>query len=116
LESPVALSVNVKKWNSDKKENEQLDVLDTEFTIKNVSSPVIRDLFEATIAFGKVPVDKDEKPVYDWEEKFLPECKGISFQLTPRKAEFNGKSYFEYTFREDKSSSKLDVEDNSLPF
>lgn len=93
------------------------DVTDSEFVFSGVGAKKIKDIAEATVAFGKIPQKDDGTPAYDWEEKFIDELEGkkIVFSTKNVKTTIDDKNieYAELTFREAQPSDDVD---NDLPF
>lgn len=99
------------------------DVTDDNFIFSGVGAKKIKDMAEATVAFGKIPQREDGTPEYDWEEKFIDELewKQIVFSTKNVKTTIDDKNieYAELTFREVKSTSNVNDDkwfDEELPF
>lgn len=116
VEVPEQITIKSRVYNRDTKSKEVVELTDNEFTISDVSATLFGDLLAATIAFGKVPVDENEKRVFDWEEKFISECNGISFNISPEKKEMKWddwtvRPYYDYIFKEAKTPVKRDIDE-----
>lgn len=94
--------------------------LGNEFTIQALGSTKIRDIAEATVAFGKVPQREDGTPEYDWEEKFLEALpwKVIVFSTKNVKKNIDGKEveYAEFIFRDVPPTKKDDTTEEEPRF
>ena len=115
-ENPV--SIKIAKYNKETKKEEYGDFEDFEFTVKSLSAPVVWDMFAASVAFGRVPVNEEWLRTYDWEESFLEEAIGTKtvFDTEKKKWDLNWKTwtYFEFTFQ--KQSTAPVVEEDDMPF
>lgn len=105
----------------DKDEKGNVDTVDTEFTFRKMNAYYIKQMMEATIAFGKVPEKADWSAVYDWEDEFAEKFPWTHLTFAAKKAQFNGNSFHEYTFKEHTPKDSVDNdkkfgEEEGLPF
>lgn len=116
VEVPEQVTIKSRVYNRDTKSKEVVELTDNEFTISDVWATLFGDLLAATVAFGKVPVDENEKRVFDWEEEFISECSGISFNISPEKKEMKWddwtvRPYYDYVFKEAKAPVKKNIDE-----
>ena len=104
VKTPEEVTIEDKKWD--------------EIIFTGLGATKIKDMAEATVAFGKVPTKDDGTPEYDREEKFLDDLigKSIVFSTKNKKmATDPNKEYAEFTFREG-VAKKVESVDDDMPF
>lgn len=116
IEVPEKVTIKSLVYNKDTKTKEVVELTDNEFTVSDVSATLFWDLLAATIAFGKVPLDENEKRVFDWEEKFISDCSGVSFNISPEKKEIKwddwvSRKYYDYVFKEATAPVKKNIDE-----
>lgn len=47
----------------------------TSFNVRGISASKVGQMAEATVAFGKVPTDENDRKIFDWEEDFIQDLK-----------------------------------------
>lgn len=110
------ISMNVDKYNKDMWASELVTINDNKFTFQELWAKKIRDIAEATVAFGNIPQKEDGTPAYDWEDGFIGKLSWVTIMFSTKNAKKDfwnwDVEFAEFTFKE----AKKPTADDDLPF